>query len=269
VTLRTTVNDALRRTTGYQLTRAKAAPTKPAATAKAPTPAAPAAAPAFPADYDDVAQRIITEVRPWTMTSREKLFGLVSAVRYVESHGIPGDVVECGVWRGGSMQAAAKTLLELGSTSRHLYLFDTFEGMPPPTEEDLRQDGKAAADLLAALPKTAGIWAHASLEDVQDGFAAVPYPAERVHFVAGMVEDTVPAQAPEAIAVLRLDTDWYASTRHELEQLYPRLSPGGVLIIDDYGWWQGSRKAVDEYVEQTGARLLLLRIDEGRIAVKP
>ncbi len=262
MTLKTTVNAALIRATGYQFSRAPA-PAGPAPK----TAAAPAAA--FPADYDDDAQRIITAVRPWTMTSREKLFGLISAVRYVEAHGIRGDIVECGVWRGGSMQAAARALLDVGSSSRHLYLFDTFEGMPPPTEEDRRQDGKAAADLLAALPKTAGIWAHASLEDVRDGFASVPYPADLVHFVPGMVEDTVPEQAPESIAILRLDTDWYASTRHELEQLYPRLVPGGVLIIDDYGWWQGSRKAVDEYLEQTGARLLLLRIDEGRIAVKP
>jgi O-methyltransferase len=97
----------------------------------------------------------------------------------------------------------------------------------------------------------------------------VPYPPERVHLIPGLVEDTVPAQAPTQIAILRLDTDWYASTKHELQTLYPRLSPGGVLLIDDYGYWLGSRQAVDEYLAETGARLLLLRIDEGRIAVKP
>ncbi|MFC7470447.1 TylF/MycF/NovP-related O-methyltransferase [Actinomadura keratinilytica] len=97
----------------------------------------------------------------------------------------------------------------------------------------------------------------------------MPYPKERLHYVQGLVEKTVPAEAPEQISVLRLDTDWYASTRHELEHLYPRLVSGGVLLIDDYGYWQGSRRAVDEFLEATGERLLLLRMDEGRIAVKP
>jgi O-methyltransferase len=109
----------------------------------------------------------------------------------------------------------------------------------------------------------------ASKEDVQAGFDDVPYPPDKVHLIPGLVEETVPAQAPDQIAVLRLDTDWYASTKHELTTLYPRLSPGGVLLIDDYGWWLGSRQAVDEYLAETGARLLLLRMDEGRIAVKP
>ncbi|WP_234487499.1 TylF/MycF/NovP-related O-methyltransferase, partial [Streptomyces sp. MBT54] len=113
------------------------------------------------------------------------------------------------------------------------------------------------------------IWAVASLEDVKAGFDNVPYPKERVHYVQGRVEDTVPGQAPEQISILRLDTDWYASTQHELEHLYDRLVPGGVLLIDDYGYWQGSRQAVDEFLEKTGERLLLLRMDEGRIAVKP
>jgi hypothetical protein len=113
------------------------------------------------------------------------------------------------------------------------------------------------------------VWAYASLEDVQEGLAAIPYPSGRIHYVKGKVEDTIPEQAPEQISILRLDTDWYASTKHELEQLYDRLSPGGVLLIDDYGWWRGSRQAVDEFLEETGARLLLLRMAEGRIAIKP
>jgi hypothetical protein len=203
------------------------------------------------------------------MTSSEKLFGLISAVRHVVKHDIPGDIVECGVWRGGSMQAVARTLAEAGSVDRHLYLFDTFEGMPPPTEVDRRLDGRSAAALLADSKPTAPVWAVASLEDVQAGMAEVGYPADRVHYVKGRVEDTVPGEAPERIAILRLDTDWYESTRHELEHLYPRLTSGGILIIDDYGWWQGSRAAVDEFLEESGERLFLLRLDRGRIAVKP
>jgi hypothetical protein len=93
---------------------------------------------------------------------------------------------------------------------------------------------------------------------------------ERVHFIEAPVEESLPAHAPEQIALLRLDTDWYASTRHELEHLYPRLVPGGVLIIDDYGHWEGARRAADEYFGKIGEHLLLNRLDyAARIAVKP
>jgi hypothetical protein len=280
------VNRSLGRLTGYELRRSvpraprRAAPPVAAGAAAGPPgpsgPASPAPADAgeppplkLPADYDDEARETIRAVRPYTMTSPERLNALVLAVRYVTRHRIPGAIVECGVWRGGSMQAAARTLLSAGATDRDLYLFDTFEGMPPPTERDRRRDGESAADLMARQGRDRPIWAVATLEDVRAGFERLRYPRERVHYVPGRVEETIPGGAPEQIAILRLDTDWYASTRHELEHLYPRLSPGGVLLIDDYGWWQGSREAVDEFLEKTGARLLLLRMDEGRVAVKP
>lgn len=282
---RNAVNGVLQQLTGYQLRRVTvpAARTAPADPLPAPAPvpdsaSAPAAAspkpkskaaPAFPADYDDEAKDIIRAVKPYSMTSPERLNAFILATRYVARHNIPGDIVECGVWRGGSMQACARTLLSAGETERELYLFDTYEGMTPPTAEDLRRDGRPAQELLDAQGKDRPIWAVASLEDVKAGFDTVPYPKERVHYVQGRVEDTVPAQAPEQISILRLDTDWYASTKHELEHLYSRLVSGGVLLIDDYGYWQGSRQAVDEFLDKTGERLLLLRMDEGRIAVKP
>ncbi|WP_411079390.1 TylF/MycF/NovP-related O-methyltransferase [Streptomyces sp. cmx-18-6] len=286
---RNAVNGVLQQLTGYQLRRV----TVPAArTAPADPPPAPAStpvvteapdpkpqptakkppakkSPAFPEDYDDEAKDIIRAVKPYSMTSPERLNAFILATRYIARHDIPGDIVECGVWRGGSMQACAKTLLSVGETERELYLFDTYEGMTPPTAEDLRRDGRPAQELLDAQGRDRPIWAVASLEDVQAGFENVPYPKERVHYVQGRVEDTVPARAPEQIAILRLDTDWYASTKHELEHLYSRLVSGGVLLIDDYGYWQGSRQAVDEFLDKTGERLLLLRMDEGRIAVKP
>ncbi|WP_031085731.1 TylF/MycF/NovP-related O-methyltransferase [Streptomyces sp. NRRL WC-3549] len=276
---RNAVNGVLQQLTGYQLRRVTvpapraAAPARDGAAAvvarAAEAPAKKKPAPQFPADYDDEAKDIIRAVKPYTMTSPERLNAFVLATRYIARHGIPGAVVECGVWRGGSMQACAKTLLSLGETDRDLYLFDTYEGMTPPTAEDLRRDGRSARELLDAQGRDRPIWAVASLEDVREGFAGVPYPEERVHYVPGKVEDTVPGQAPEQIAILRLDTDWYASTKHELEHLYGRLVSGGVLLIDDYGYWQGSRQAVDEFLQETGERLLLLRMDEGRIAVKP
>jgi hypothetical protein len=262
------VNGGLLRLTGYELTRPGPPPLDRIGPPRNSPPPKPPV-PAVPKDYDSEAIRTIQAVKPWTMTSPEKLNALILAVRHVVKHKIPGDIVECGVWRGGSMQATARTLLEAGDTSRHLYLFDTFEGMPPPTEEDRRHDGQSAAELLAANAKTSGVWAVASLDDVKEGMSQVPYPPEQVHYVPGLVEQTVPDQAPEQISILRLDTDWYASTKHELETLYPRLVSGGVLLIDDYGWWQGARKAVDEYLEATGEQLLLLRMAEGRVAVKP
>lgn len=167
------------------------------------------------------------------------------------------------------MHAAARTLISLGDTSRHLHLFDTFEGMPPPGDKDVRYDGDAADSLLRSASRESKVWAVASLADVQEGFAQVPYPSDRVHFVKGLVEDTVPQHGPPEIAILRLDTDWYESTRHELEHFYPRLASGGVLIIDDYGYWRGSTRAVDEFLDRIGERLLLLRASTGRIAVKP
>jgi len=114
------------------------------------------------------------------------------------------------------------------------------------------------------------MWALAPLERVQQNMASTGYPAELVRYHKGKVEDTLPEAAPDGVALLRLDTDWYESTRHELVHLYPRLASGGVLIIDDYGFWRGSREATDEYLESVGWPVLLTRVDQsGRIGVKP
>jgi O-methyltransferase len=225
--------------------------------------------PALPPDIDAEARGVIEAVAPYTMTSPERILALRDAVQHVCRHGIPGDIVECGVWRGGSMMAAALTLQRLGER-RTLHLFDTFEGMPPPGAEDRDLGGTAAQELLADEDRETGsTWAFGPLADVRRNMLSTGYPAGLVRFVAGRVEETIPDHAPEQIAVLRLDTDWYESTNHELVHLFPRLTIGGVLIIDDYGHWKGARKAVDEYIAATGARLLLSRIDyTGRMAVK-
>jgi hypothetical protein len=220
--------------------------------------------------HDPEAHDVIDTVKPRTMTGYDKLYGLVLACRYVARHEVPGDIVECGVWRGGSMQAIALTLLAAGEKSRHLHLYDTFEGMPPPSQVDRRVlNGRPADQLLQENTREHPIWAVADLDDVRQGMSEIDYPSELIHFHPGMVEQTIPDQAPPEIALLRLDTDWYESTKHELEHLYPRLSPGGVLIIDDYGDWEGARKAVDEYVAALDDPLLLLPLGRGRIAVKP
>lgn len=211
------------------------------------------------------------KVKPYTMTSPERIFSLCEAVKYVQSNDIEGAIVECGVWKGGSMMAVADTLLKGGDRSRSLYLFDTFEGMSPPTDRDVDVAGVTAESLLHRADKSeaASVWCHATLDTVKAALGSTNYPEEKIHFIKGMVEQTIPEFIPEKIALLRLDTDWYESTKHEMEYLFPRLVKGGVLIIDDYGHWQGARKAVDEYFEKNEVKILLNRIDyTGRIAVK-
>jgi O-methyltransferase len=223
----------------------------------------------LPVDFDETDVELYRRVASHTMTTPPRIYALARAVEYIERRGIEGAIVECGVWRGGSMMAVALTLLRLGVTNRELYLFDTFSGMTEPTAEDVTYSGETAAALLADAEKDANVWAIASLDDVRDAMLSVGYAAERVHFVRGRVEETLPERAPDRIALLRLDTDWYASTKHELVHLWPRLAHEGVLILDDYGYWQGARHAVDEYTEEHGLALLLSRIDHtARIAVK-
>lgn len=225
----------------------------------------------FAPDVDPAIARIYQKVRPFTMTSPERIFSLCEAVKYICDKQIEGEVVECGVWRGGSMMAIAETLLQAGDTGRDLYLFDTFEGLPPPTKNDVDFTGIAAETLMEQLDtkEDGGKWCRATLDDVKTALGSTGYPIEKTHFVKGMVEQTIPHSALNKIAILRLDTDWYESTKHEMEHLFPMLSKGGVLIIDDYGHWQGARKAVDEYIEKKKIKILLNRIDyTGRIAVK-
>jgi hypothetical protein len=223
----------------------------------------------FPVDFDEQDKELCARVAPYTMTTPARIFALARGVEYVAGRRLPGAIVECGVWRGGSMMAAALTLLRLGITDRELYLFDTFEGMTEPGEEDVKHTGERAADVMAQSSRDSNYWAIAPLEQVREAVLGVGYPEERIHFVKGPVEETLPEHAPDEIALLRLDTDWYGSTKHELEHLYPRLANGGVLILDDYGYWGGVRKAVDEYLAANDLRLLLNRIDyTARLAVK-
>ena len=214
--------------------------------------------------------QIVREVRPFTMTSPERLAAAIGSVKYVVKHGIPGDIAECGVWRGGSTMAMALTLKLLGDTSRKLYLFDTFDGMSEPTERDRSIEGALAHELLAREDReTGGNWCFATYEDVRANIRRTGYPEENVVYVRGKVEDTIPGTIPSSMALLRLDTDWYASTKHELEHLYPRLNRHGVLIIDDYGHWEGARGAVDEYFSHSDAPVFLHRIDyTGRLVIK-
>jgi O-methyltransferase len=224
----------------------------------------------LPADFQPLHREIYEKVRDRTMTSPERIYSLIEAVKYIGRNDIQGAIVECGVWKGGSMMAAAETLLREGDTSRELFLYDTFEGMSEPGELDKTWMGEAASGLLADKDREKNlIWAYSTLDTVKEGMKSIGYPETRVHYVRGRVEDTIPGTVPGEIAILRLDTDWYESTRHELLHLFPLLSKGGVLILDDYGHWQGARAAVDEYFDRYRQPILLNRIDEtGRIAIK-
>ena len=217
----------------------------------------------FPADYGLNDIHIMNAVAPYTMTSTERIHALINAVRYLVSNQITGDFVECGVWKGGSVMAMALTLLELGRSDRRLFLFDTFSGMTPPGADDVDYLGQNAREILDTVRCIA------SQEEVEIALSRTGYARSQINFVKGRVEETIPLQAPDSVALLRLDTDWYESTRHELEHLFPRLARGGVIIIDDYGHWRGARRAVDEYLHEHNVRLLLHRIDyTGRIGVK-
>jgi O-methyltransferase len=223
-------------------------------------------------DFDLEAVAIIRRVQAFTMTPPERIFALIQATRYVSEAGIEGAIVEAGVWRGGSMMAAALALAAKGDTGRDLYLYDTFEGMAEPGPRDIDAWGNTATEKLSASKKTKSseMWGYSPIEDVRRNLLATGYPPDRLRFVAGKVEDTIPGETPEQIAILRLDTDWYESTRHEMEHLYPRVVTGGVVILDDYGHWRGARLAVDEYLAANALHLLLNRIDgPARLAIKP
>ena len=226
-------------------------------------------------EFDDVTPReweIMRAIGPRTMTSPERVVALMRAVEHLHRSGVAGDIVECGVYRGGSIMAAAMRLMDFDSVERNLYLYDTFEGMPAPGAEDTDLHGQPAVEHFAPLriSDTSSDWARAGLDEVQANVFGTGYPKERFQFVRGMVEETIPGVVPERIALLRLDTDWYESTRHELEHLFPRLVPHGVLIIDDYGHFEGAVKAVDEYLATLPYPVFLSRVDySARIAIKP
>lgn len=215
---------------------------------------------------------VVSDVAPYTMTSPARLVSLCDAVEHITQNQVPGDIVECGVWRGGSMMAVARSLVRLKDSSRTLWLYDTFDGMSEPDEDDVDLTGNAARHLLdeQSMEDPLSIWCRSPFDEVRRNLESTGYGLDNMRFVAGMVEETIPASLPERISLLRLDTDWYESTLHELTHLYPRLSPGGVLIIDDYGHWQGCRRAVDEYFASQGVSIFLHRIDyTGRLAIKP
>lgn len=227
----------------------------------------------FPADFSKKEIEAIEKISGFTMTSDERLVSLYRAVEYIEENKIEGDIVECGVWRGGSTMLIAHVLKKYNSQQRNLFLFDTYEGMTEPSESDISHDKQMAGVLLNSIEKDHedgnNIWCYASIEDVKSNLYSTGYDSSKLHFIKGKVEETIPTDKINKIALLRLDTDWYESTKHELDHLYDKLVKGGILIIDDYGHWQGAKKAVDEFIQNRKIKLFLNRMDyTGRLAIK-
>jgi hypothetical protein len=216
-------------------------------------------------------------VKDYTMTSAERVSNLLKAVDYIVRSDIPGEFVECGVWRGGSAMAIALKLQNLGVKDRAIHLYDTFSGMTDPTNfDEIISSGDSASTLLNQANRnlikqrfTRDVRAIALREEVEDNLRMIDYPFKNFHFVEGPVETTLSSGFSKPICLLRLDTDFYESTRIELEVLFPRLVTAGILIVDDYGHWLGARKAVDEYFQHHKTKIFLHKVDyTGRFAVK-
>ncbi|MEO7984567.1 MAG: TylF/MycF/NovP-related O-methyltransferase [Bacteroidota bacterium] len=217
-------------------------------------------------EQDNKFWELYKKVRDYTFVPVERSYSLYQTVNYIIKNNIEGDFVECGVWKGGSSMLMAYILKDAGISNRKIWLYDTFEGMTKPGE----MDGPEEKDQWekGKLTETLNTMCYSPIEEVKANMAKTRYPEESIIIIKGRVEETMPGQLPLKISLLRLDTDWYESTIHELIHLYPLLEKHGVLIVDDYGAWQGARKATDEYFDSI-PNTFLGRIDyTGRIVVK-
>ncbi len=226
-----------------------------------------------PIDLSEETIKIFKEVEPYTATSIERVNALLESVKYICKNKIDGEIVECGVWKGGSCMAIAKALMELNETTRKIWLYDTFEGMTEPTSHDVEiETGKKGKELLEGVERNTekfNMWAYAPKELVIKNMKKTGYPSDNIKYIIGKVENTLKSQKPQKIALLRLDTDWYESTKVELEELYPLIASGGILIVDDYGHFEGAKLAVDEYFAKQERKPLFNRIDyTARLIVK-
>ena len=205
-------------------------------------------------------KKLMNKIKNLSMTSIERQFSLIKSVQYIINNNINGDIVECGVWRGGNMVLVAE-LLNKFKVYRKLWLYDTYEGMTKPSKYDKSKRSGAARKKFFdnKTGKNSSDWCFASIDEVKKNLYKTRYPSNKIKFIKGPVEETLKKNKPRKISILRLDTDWYSSTKKELEILYPKLVKNGVIIIDDYGHWLGCRKACDEYFKNK--KILFHRID--------
>ena len=221
-------------------------------------------------NYGKEFMQIYDKSRKYTLTMIERMHSLYSAIHYIHEAGIKGDVVECGVWKGGSMMVAALTLQQLNK-ERNLWLYDTFNGSPMPSDLDIKTNDKTS--FLEEWKKNQredhNDMLFVTLREVKENMHSTGYPKNKINYVVGKVEDTLLRHKPQKIALLRLDTDFYTSTIANLIHLFPLISDGGVIIIDDYNGVVGCKKAVDEYLRHYWKPVMLHRIDNyGVIFIK-
>jgi O-methyltransferase len=188
-----------------------------------------------------------------TMVGAVRLDNVRACVEDVLARGVPGDLIETGVWRGGTTIFMRGILAAHGVADRRVWVADSFQGLPPPDQERYPAD---AGDDLHAQPYLA-----VSEEEVRAAFERYGLLDDQVRFLPGWFRDTLPGLGDERFAVVRLDGDMYESTFVALEHLYPRLSPGGYLIVDDYGALESCRRAVQDYREREGIGEPIVEID--------
>ena len=221
-------------------------------------------------DFEKEFLKLWEKVSEYTMISVERGYSIFKSLEYIVQNKIEGDLAECGVWKGGSCMLSALSLEYFGDTERKIYMYDTYKGMTEPSDDDcIASTGENVAERWSKSIDEKGnaMWA-SSLFEVKSNMLMTGYPEEKIVFVEGDVRKTLDKVKPYKLSFLRLDTDWYDSTKAELEYLFPVLSADGVLIIDDYGHFTGSKKAVDEYFNDK-KRILLNRIDyTGRTGIK-
>ena len=189
----------------------------------------------------------------YSMTDHMRIFALMKSIEFTKQHNVNGDFVECGVWKGGNL-ILFQRFIEKYNLDKKIFAYDTFEGMSKPEEIDITPEGVSANKLLKKLydkgvnRKDNILIADCSIEEVKNNFQKFSS-KKNLFCIKGKVEETLENKEnlPNKISILRLDTDWYSSTKKELEILFPLLEKNGILIIDDYGYWKGARKAVDEY----------------------
>lgn len=212
----------------------------------------------------------VRKALPHSLVGPHGLEKTYDAVVDVVQRGVPGDLVECGVAQGGSSAVMALALRDCAEP-RRLWLFDSFEGLPDPTVDDYDADSGATGAHIRPLPKGSCLGTYEEVHDLMSGYLGLGN--DQFEMVQGWFQDTVAAAAEKVgpIAVLRLDGDWYESTKVCLEGLYENLSPGGLLIIDDYHSCFGAKRATDEFLAARGDNDPTLQDDGsgGVVYVKP
>ena len=193
--------------------------------------------------------KILKEITNFSMSTPANHWAIIQSLKHIKENDIKGDIVECGVWRGGNLILFKKIIDKL-NLEKKIFAFDTFEGMPEPGKEDFDLKNINAEKIYKNYKKKDLKWCFSNIDEVKSNvskFFKNDY--KNFNFIEGKVEETLMYEEnlPQSISLLRLDTDFYDSIKKSLEVLYPRLVKGGVLIIDDYGQWKGARKAVDEY----------------------